>query len=60
LQAKASKNNEDNPSWATAMNGPFAENIWKACKVELDNLVNDMNTWEIVKHTPNMNVLPLI
>ena len=58
LQAKASKYNDDNPNWGMAMNGPFAENFWKACKVELNTLENDMNTWEYVKQTPDMHVLP--
>ena len=30
LQAKASKYNDNNPKWEMAMNGPFAENFWKA------------------------------
>ena len=38
LQAKASKYNDDNSNWEMAMNGPFADNVWKACKVELDTL----------------------
>ena len=58
LQAKTSKYNEDNPSWNMAMNGPFAENFWKACEVELDTLENEMNTWDYVKRTPGMHVLP--
>ena len=41
-----------------AMNGPFAEKFWKACEVELNTLENDMNTWDYVKRTPNMHVLP--
>ena len=41
-----------------AMNGPFADNFWKACKVELDTLENEMKTWDYVKHNPNMHVLP--
>ena len=58
LQAKASKYNEDNPSWEMAMNGPFADNFWKACEVELNTLENDMHTWDYVKRTPDMHVLP--
>ena len=58
LQAKASKYNEDNPSWEMAMNGPFADNFWKAAQVELDTLENDMKTWDYVKRTPGMHVLP--
>ena len=44
LEAKASKYNEDNPSWEMAMNGPFADNFWKSCEVEIDTLENDMHT----------------
>ena len=47
LQAKASKYNDDNPSWDMAMNGPFADNFWKACEIELNTLENDMNTWDL-------------
>ena len=41
-----------------AMNGPFADNFWKACEVELDTLENDMNTWDYVKRTADMHVIP--
>ena len=40
------------------MNGPFAENFWKTCEVELDTLVNDIKTWDLVKRTNDMHVLP--
>ena len=40
------------------MNGPFAGNFLKACKVDLDTLENDMKTWDYVKCTPDMQVLP--
>ena len=58
LQAKASKYNEDNPSWDMAMNVPFADDFWRACKIELDTLVHDMKTWALVPRTPDMRVLP--
>ena len=58
LQAKVSKYNDDNPNWDMAMNGPFAENFWKACEIELNTLENDMKTWDYVKRTPDMHVLP--
>ena len=57
-QAKASKDNDDNPNWETAINGPFADNFWKACEVEMDTLENEMKTWDCVKRTPDMKVLP--
>ena len=40
------------------MNGSFAGDFWKACEVELDTLVNDMKTWDLVPRTRNMRVLP--
>ena len=58
LQAKTSKYNEDNPSWDMAMNGPFADDFWKACEVELDTLIKDMKAWDYVERTPDMKVLP--
>ena len=58
LSAKASKYNEDNPSWEMAMNGPFSVEYWKACKTELKTLKEDMNVWTLVKRTPDMHVLP--
>ena len=58
LQAKASKYNDDNPSGDMAMNGPFADDFWKACKIELDTLVHDMKTWDLVPRTPDIHVLP--
>ena len=58
LQAKASKYNEDNPSWEMAMNGPFAEDYWEAYEVELNTLKNDIKSWTLVKRTSDMNVLP--
>ena len=56
--AKASKYNNDSPSWDMNMNGPFADNCWKACRVELDTLENNMKTWDLVKRTDGMHVLP--
>lgn len=55
LLAKA--NDEDNPTWEEAMNGPFAEGFHEACKKELDTL-ESMGVWEVVKREKWMNVLP--
>ena len=55
LQAKAG--NEDTPSWDEAMNGPYAEGYWEACKIEYDTLIR-MGVWEEVAREPWMNVLP--
>jgi len=58
LSAKASKYNNDNPSWEMAMNGPFSAEYWKACETELKTLEDEMNVWTLVERTPEMNVLP--
>ena len=58
LSAKASKYNEDNPTWEMAMNGPFSAEYWKACETELKTLEDEMNVWTLVERTPDMNVLP--
>ena len=58
LQAKAPKYNEDNPLWDMAIDGPFADKFWKACEIELNTLDNEMKTWEYVKRTTDMHVLP--
>ena len=41
-----------------AMNGPFADDFWRACEIELDTLVHDMKTWALVPRTPPVRVLP--
>ena len=38
LQAKTAANKEDNPNLWQAMNGPFAEEYWKAACVEVNTL----------------------
>jgi len=57
LGAKA--NSEDTPTWELAMNGPDCEGYWKACEKEIQMLGEDKDVWDIVKHEPWMNVLPL-
>ena len=58
LSAKASKYNEDNPSWEMAMHGPHADEYWKACETELENLETDLGCWDLVRRTADMKVLP--
>ncbi|KAL7529265.1 hypothetical protein ACHAWF_002908 [Thalassiosira exigua] len=41
-----------------AMNGPFADDFWKACEAELETLTDDMDAWDVVNRTPDMKVLP--
>ena len=50
-------NDEDNPTWEQAMNGPNADGFWEAAKKELDTL-NKMGVWEVVSRKKWMNVLP--
>ncbi len=38
LQAKTAANQEDNPNWWQAMNGPFHEEFWEAACVEIETL----------------------
>jgi hypothetical protein len=52
------KYNEDNPSWETAMKGPFQAEFWQAMRVELNTLVNEFKCWDLVSRLPTMNVLP--
>ena len=60
LAARASKYNEDNPSWDMVMGGPFEAEYWKAMEVELDTLYNKLEAWTYVPRTPAMRVLPSI
>ena len=39
------------------MNGPFAQEYWEEACIEIETLEN-MNAWEVVKRTPDMNILP--
>ena len=57
LQAKASASKDDNPNWWQAMNGPFAEEFWKAACIEVETL-EKMDSWSVVDRTDDMNVLP--
>ncbi len=56
-QAKASKYNEDNPSFDTATCGPFQAQFWQAMKMELHTLVNKFDCWDYVPN-PGKNVMP--
>jgi hypothetical protein len=57
LHAKSSASKDDNPTWWQAMNGPFAEEFWKAACVEVETL-EKMDSWTVVDRTDDMNVLP--
>ena len=58
LSDKTRSNAEDNPTYDEAMRGPHADEYYEACRTELKTLVNDLDCWELVLRTPDMNVLP--
>jgi hypothetical protein len=47
-QAKASKYNEDNPSFDTATCSPSQVQFWQAMRMELHTLVNKFDCWDYV------------
>ena len=57
LQAKSQASKEDNPNWWQAMNGPFAEEYWKAACIEIETL-EKMDAWSVMERSDDMNVLP--
>lgn len=58
LSAKTRSNPEDNPTYDEAMRGPHADEYYEACRTELKTLVDELDCWELVLRTPDMNVLP--
>ena len=56
LKAKSAASSEDNPNWWQAMNGPFADEFWKAAITELETL-EGMDAWEIVDQTEDTNII---
>jgi len=56
LKAKAEASKEDNPNWNQAMNGPFADEYWKAACTEIETL-ESMGAWDVVKRDDKMNVI---
>ena len=58
LAAKNNANKEDYPTWWQAMNGPFAEEYWKAAVLEVETL-EEMDTWNVVERTDDMKPLPV-
>jgi hypothetical protein len=58
-QTLKSRYNKDNPSWDTATKGPFQAEFRQAMRTELKTLTTKgFDCWEIVRRTPEMNVLP--
>jgi hypothetical protein len=41
-----------------AMQGPFADEYWRAMETEMETLEVEMQSWELVRRTSEMNVLP--
>ena len=57
VKSSKSKYNNDNPSYDTAIRGPFQAEYWKAMQVKLNTLENDFECWDLVPRTPDMNVI---
>lgn len=57
LAAKTTASSADNPTWNEAMNGPFAEEYWKAAEVEIRTL-EDIEAWTVVERDEAENILP--
>jgi transposase InsO family protein len=58
LAAKSAANSADNPSYDEAMQGIYKHEYAEAARVELHTLQNDLDCWELVPRTDDMNVLP--
>ena len=56
--AAKSGNDPDNPSYEEAMSWEHQSNYLKAAVLELKTLQEDLECWELVRQTENMNVLP--
>ncbi len=56
LKAKSEASKEDNPKWHQSMNGPFADEYWKAAEKEIITL-EGMSAWDVVEHEDDMNVI---
>jgi hypothetical protein len=51
-------NDEDNPTYDQAMSGEHAADYYKAAELEPETLQRDLDCWELVRRTDDMNVLP--
>lgn len=60
LAARASKYNDDNPSWDMIIGSPFEAEYWNAMELELNTLFNELEAWSYVRRTQSMRVLPSI
>jgi hypothetical protein len=59
LKAKAEASKADNPNWKQAMNGPFADEFWKAAMKEYCTL-EGMDAWEIDDRPLRAKILDII
>ncbi len=57
VKTSKSKYNKDNPSFESAVCGPFQAEYWKAMQVELDMLETSFKCWDLVPQTPDMQVI---
>jgi hypothetical protein len=58
LAAKTAATKEDNPTWWQAMNGPYAEEYWKAAQIEVVTL-EQIQAWTVVPRTDDITeILP--
>jgi hypothetical protein len=58
LAAKTMATKDNNPTWWQAMNGPYAEDFWKAAQIEI-NTLKKINAWTVVPHTDDItSILP--
>ena len=56
LKAKSEASKEDNPNWHQAMNGPFADEYWKAAEKEIITL-EGISAWDVIERKDDMNVI---
>jgi hypothetical protein len=58
LAAKTATTKVGNPTWWQAMNGPYAEEYWKATQIEIETLER-IQAWTVVPRTDDItNILP--
>jgi hypothetical protein len=57
IKMSKSKYNKDNPSFESAVCGPFQAEYWKAMQVELDLLETNFKCWDLVPLTLDMKVI---
>ncbi len=56
LKEKSEASKEDNTNCHQAMDGPYADEYWKAAENEIDNL-EEICAWDVVEHNDDMSVI---